>query len=198
MIDSFLYDGAQRIFLGGAVYHSLTCDHLRPRRQAPTRIVLHWTGADNPARSVHRTLNSRGLSVDFCVDQMGHVWQFNPNLTALRTMHAGPRVNASSFGIEVVGRGFGRGGYTATIHGKEVRCLDFNGRQYRAIWALVSTLCYVFEIPEAVCLSPTVVPDPLPRGILGHFQISPRKFDPGTQPLLRLHELCSRLDLPYC
>jgi len=174
----------------------------QPRRSNPSLIVLHWTGGEGPAAQVFRTLESRRLGVDFCIDREGNIFQFSdPGRVA--TSHCG-RQNHRAIGIEIVNYGFrwpswtrfnarkipksanDRIIYETILHGQRVFVADFYARQRLSTYKLVNTLCKAFDIPIDT-------PDVDGRmstfdrnnfkGICGHYHLSKRKLDPGTRIL---------------
>ena len=202
-----IQDGQYRYQIDAMVVHSVQAKHMLPRRTPPQHIVVHWTGAENPPRRVAKTLEGRGLSVDFIVAENGTIFQCNPMLTDLRTQHCG-RLNPTSIGIEVVCAGrpsvfakVERPVYYGKVHGRTREFLDFWPEQKKAVWELIKLLTDVFpSIPRQVpveVLSGAV--DEVPPGIVGHYGITKRKLDPGPGVMAWLREQCFERDPgSYC
>lgn len=190
----------------GLVFPAL---HLRVH---PTRwIVLHWTGAENAPRDVHRNMlghrsrktgRPEPLSVHFVVDQHGGIVQLMD--AQARAAHcAAHGGNAFGVGIEIISRGSDltrspRGFYrplrTETIHGRQVTYADFLDAQVVAVTQLVQALCDAYALPLCAPLEPdgrvmsgalSVAELEQYRGPLGHYCLEPGKVDPGPE-LLRL------------
>jgi len=179
------------------------------RREEPRKFVLHWTGGENPASTVFRTLQSRGrlgLGVDFCIDRDGTIYQFlDPAIHY--GYHVGWRHNPSSIGVEIANYGFrwpvwlkwnlrkvperARDREIYKVRFRRVRhyIANFYDVQIRAVFALMDSLTRAF--PEIERKVPKDAKHAykhytLPRkeavnfcGILGHYHISKRKTDPG-------------------
>lgn len=92
----------------------LRAKNLGLRRGKIEFIVLHDTagsGTSNDAKYLANDPEHRGISVDFCIDNEGTVWQLNPTLLNNYTFHAGRKtrfrgrvnraVNQHSIGIEI-------------------------------------------------------------------------------------------------
>jgi N-acetyl-anhydromuramyl-L-alanine amidase AmpD len=172
------------------------------RRTAPCTLgVLHWTGGEGSGEQVHRVLAARGLSIHFCVDPEGTIYQY-ADPARVACAHAGRGANDLSWGVEVSCYGFTVGGrpppvvardreeYETTIHGRRARVADFRPAQYAALDVLCDVLSGTLGIPRAVWPGPA---ERVPwarlkafHGIVGHMHISTRKLDPGTRPLERL------------
>jgi hypothetical protein len=178
-----------------------------PRRlDAVRQCVLHWVAAERDGESgasqIHRTLVSRGLSVEFAITNDGTIWQFVDPVER-RCRHCS-RVNPFSVGVEVSGVGWVRPGrpllgattlrrqYEATIHGWKTRFFDYLPAQQDAVNILACALTASLDI------EPIVMTEPWERrktsdlkafsGYLGHFQaaslrVKYPKTDPGTAPL---------------
>ena len=93
---------------------TLTAKNLGKRKGKIEFIVLHDTagsGTSNDAKYLANDPEHRGVSVDFCIDKTGTVWQLNPNISKMCTFHAGRNtsfrgrkngsVNQHSVGIEI-------------------------------------------------------------------------------------------------
>lgn len=163
-----------------------------PLRAETRAVVLHWTGGTgNPAR-VFQTLQSRKLSVQFCVSAEGQVWQYC-DATA-RAQHASG-ANAWAVGIELCSPAYapiapiGREHVTDTIHGRAVKYLTFTQAQIDATRVLVRVLCELYDLPYQAPAETTVLSAEelaTVQGVLGHFHVSPRKNDPGVDVFRKL------------
>lgn len=166
----------------------------RPMRTATRAVVLHWTGGENGGTGVFETLCDRGLSVHFLVDHAGMVWQYcDANACAA---HCGG-ANAWSIGIEVANRAvpkpharWPREEYVERVHGRDRPTTRFYPAQVDAALELTTVLCRAFGIPLDVprdaggklvttALSPATLSNY--RGVLGHYHVTTRKDDPGTE-----------------
>jgi len=189
--------------------------------QAPRRVdavrwcVLHWTASERSgelgAAQIHRTLQSRGLSVEFAITNEGDIWQFLDPVEQ-RARHCS-RVNAYSVGVEVSGVGWVRAGmpllgattrrrqYEARIHGWKTRFFDYLVEQQNSVNALSSALVESLDIEPRVLTSPW---ERRPKsvfetesGFCGHLHAAwlkqkHPKTDPGTAPLLALQRYLDR------
>jgi len=180
----------------------------RPRKGAPDRIVLHWTGGEGSGPQVFQVLKTRGLSIHFVVDGTGTIWQFLDPASD-HAYHAGRVENPRSIGIEVSCYGFRRWPrsipekgadrkvYPCTIHGRPRHVADYRPEQHKAIAALCSALCDSLGIPKRVHVDPrrclSVAERKHMAGVIGHYHISPRKLDPGTRPLILLRDHWTRV-----
>ncbi len=179
----------------------------RQRTSPCTLGVLHWTGGEGSGEQVHRVLTARGLSIHFCIDPEGVIYQY-ADPAAVACAHAGRGANDISWGVEVSCYGFTVGDrlpplagrdrerYEATIQGRKMLVADFRPAQYEALDVLCDVLCGTLGIARAVYRGPNqLVPWAQLRtwsGIVGHMHISKRKADPGTRPLDHLWERWKR------
>ena len=173
------------------------------RRRHPKQkidlIVLHWTGGEGTAKQIYRTLTSRALGTEFVIDHEGLIWQF-ADPARIDTFDAGP-VNPRSVGIEIANYGYrhgrapGRGRirpkYTALLNAKPRTFAGFFPGQMRSAVALCDALRKPFKLVERRiprngngdlllrAMTKTELADY--RGVLGHFHVSRRKSDPGTE-----------------
>lgn len=162
------------------------------RREATRCVVLHWTGGRRGGPAVFRTLQTRGLSVQFSIDSDGQIWQFCD--AALRCSHASG-ANSWSIGVEITNpaqpkQAFGdapRAVVVETIHGQDLQHTTFTAEQMTAALALTQALCKAYGLPLAVPMdghdvlatqAPKAVLDSF-RGVLGHLHVTKRKVDPG-------------------
>lgn len=176
--------------------------------------VYHWTGSENKVETLINTLRNRELGVEFVIDHVGMLYQLCDPLL-VDTADAGI-ANSRSFGVEIVNAGIRRWNtrwrepryrkvkmgrrsrYDTTIHKETVRCWDFYPEQKMTAFALNETMVEAIPTyPRDVCLAAGVVSIDLRyigrqgkhviRGAVGHYQVSRRKIDPGTQLMLEMH-----------
>lgn len=182
----------------------LLFDKPKPRHEATTLVVVHWTGSENAPRSVHANLQAEGLSVHFVIDQFGVVWQMC-DVNALCAHAEG--VNVRSVGIEMISRGNARNVptrgverpvITERIHNQPVVYAGFTVEQQVACIQLVSTLCAHYQLPMRVPMdgehvrATRLTPNELRtyRGVIGHLHAMPpkrTKCDPGLRMLELVH-----------
>lgn len=162
------------------------------KRESTRAVVLHWTGGRRGGPAVFRTLQTRGLSVQFSIDPDGMIWQFCD--AALRCSHA-TGANSWSIGIEMTNpaqpkQAFGdapRAVVVESIHGRDVRHTTFTADQMTAALALVEALCKAYGLPLAVPMDGRDVLGTVMgkeqmatfRGVCGHLNLTARKIDPG-------------------
>lgn len=158
------------------------------------QVVIHHDGAESSLDCFHILHDERGLSAHFLVDNDGTLYQTMDVVDA--AFHA-QEVNGVSIGIEVCNRGLveraapatstrGRCEQPALIHGVSYRMWSFTDEQYRTLAQLAALLVRLFprlpaESPRSA-LGPlyTTLPESLRySGFLGHYHVSPRKWDPG-------------------
>jgi len=217
VVDGAIIIGGEKIVLPGVRVHTWH-DHgmsfeiaQAPRREEAIRwCVLHWTASEREgeagASQIHRTLVSRGLSVEFAITNEGAIWQFV--VPAERRCRHCSRVNPFSVGVEVSGVGWARPGrpslgattrrrrYTATVHGWRTTWLDYLPEQHWAVAGLADAL--LEALPE---LGRRVELEPFERrsdahlarqsGFCGHLHAAwlskaHPKCDPGPAPLIQL------------
>lgn len=169
-----------------------------PRKSKPDLVMLHWTGGENGAGGLTRTLRARGLGVSFFVDRYGIVYQLlDPGLRDPRDVggYHGRRtisVEIANYGFvlrtKVPKRGRDRQTDKERVHGMRLNIARFYPAQVRAVRLLCEFLCEVFELPLY-----------LPRdrdgdlalrrlrgrelrkfkGVCGHLHKTDKKVDPG-------------------
>lgn len=166
----------------------------RLRVTKPELVVLHWTGAENAPEKVYANLQKRTPPVG----GLGcHLVTHGTRIVQLCDLqHAafcgGPKTNDRGVHIEAVNKGRGpstRRVYKALIHGEWEKCLAFTDEEVETICALTSRLCEVFSIPKVLAGRAGIAEDKVMSamqvsrfaGVLGHFQVEPGKYDPGTQ-----------------
>ena len=159
-----------------------------------TMFVTHWDVTLSSAKCA-RILNDRGISVHFCIDNDGTIYQLVDMNNA--AWHAGDRqINHSSIGVEIsdaydlqwqdwyVSKGFGERPVMEGVvcHGQLLQpFLGFYPIQLKALAALYAAINKIFNIPlKAPTVSNTV--DPLVksnafRGFCSHYHITTRKID---------------------
>ncbi len=169
----------------------------RARKEKPRMIVLHWTGSENKAEQVFRTLNSRELGVHLVTQGTRVVQLCDLDLVAL---HAGV-ANEGSIGIENRNRGRPpsspghiRAVSTSLIHGQRMLTLDFTKDEVATIASLVTVMCDHFGIEKVIPGRGSEPHDAVLtraelarwNGVLGHYQVSIAKTDPGSALLRSL------------
>lgn len=179
--------------------HGLTFPALSKRTETRA-VVLHWTGGEggglDGGQQENRVIRERRLSVHFCIEQDGTVYQYVD--AGMRCAHASG-ANDWSVGIEVANRANGkpneewpREKYFEVVHGKRFACSRFYPAQVAAAQALCSALCRAYGLPLDVpkdeagaLIAATLAPASLAeyRGVLGHYHIKETKRDPGTELL---------------
>jgi hypothetical protein len=173
------------------------------RKGQPDLGVIHWTAGENPAPSTIAWLQAVGLSVHFIIDREGVIHQVaDPGIW--KCMHAGPRANHRSVGIEVTSYGHAgkkapldpdRPTYEGTVHGWTTEMADFYPCQYDALADLCAVLNVSLKIPlqypagPAERLSNQDLKDF--SGWCGHYHVTPLerehpKIDPGPRVLSTL------------
>ena len=171
----------------------------KPRTERnPTMFVAHWDVCLS-SKSCFNVLKKRRLSVHFCIDNDGTIYQLmDCNNVA---WHAGNRkVNDKSIGVEISNayypkyqdmyrsQGFGPRPWChdVEVHGKKLPpFLGFYPVQVEAFKVLAKTLHKVYNIPLVVPmkegnLSTTIVSDVQQatfKGVVNHYNISSRKID---------------------
>jgi hypothetical protein len=187
----------------------------RRRNTEINMIVLHWTGGEGSAERVIRVLKEKSLSVEFIIDSSGFIFQTcDPLLVGC--YHAG-RFNRRSIGIEVVNYGFKwppskkwnlfklskkgkeRLVYNTTINGKSVYLADFNLKQSYSILRLLSMLTGKIKsipvtVPSDLYNAMTSEEADSFRGICGHYHLSKRKLDPGTNIMQTIESVGDNLE----
>jgi len=181
---------------------------VKPRIRIPDSILLHWTAAENPASTVHKTLTEKSAGVELIIDRAGIIYQTCDPMVLDCADAGGGAWDARSIGIEIVSYGMvapgakppplgrDRGTDLATLRGRRVEVARFYPQQVSAVLAVVDTLRAALDIPATVPADCTgcVIDRPLTEdeaqdwkgGVLGHLHVTSRgKPDPGT-PLLAL------------
>ncbi len=181
------------------------------RQFEPKKFVLHWTGGENAASTVHTTLQSRGrlgLGVDFCIEGSGVIYQYLDPAVHYG-YHVGSRHNPTAIGVEICSYGFrwpvwtrwslkkvpkrarDRTVYETRFRGVRHYIADFYPAQKQAVFALVDALTKAFprierKVPKD--LTGEYKHHTLPRkeatnfcGVCGHYHLSKRKTDPGPR-----------------
>lgn len=181
------------------------------RRVAITLGVAHWTGSENAAETMFKVLNKRKLGVEYCISPMGSLYQFC-DMMEVDTADAG-HANKISWGVEVVNAGIRRPGnlwreprgrnlgpryaYDTVIHGRKVRCWDYYPAQIATLCALNRLIADVVPTcGEAVCTEPGVIDWANFNGTVGHYNLTERKLDPGTEPMKNLAHFMKTGEIP--
>lgn len=168
-------------------------------------IVSHWTGGEGPPHVLYQTLKNHvrkdedgkvhhePLSVHFCVDPEGKVYQFAD--TELRCSHTGTEANDFSIGIEFIGRGSDfkvpakgapRRRLSQTVHGRQVVFDSLTDAQIKVGVQLNETLCDLYALPLQVPLNSAgrIQNTELPalvatryKGCVEHLHLTMRKVD---------------------
>lgn len=201
--------------LGGFEFTPMNT-RVKQRTAEPDLIVLHDTAGENSAESTYRMLLKKQLSVHFCVDRDGCVWQFcDPAFFSC--MHVGRGVNSRSIGIEVTNavvprtrnpwkwmmgkfrvaqeKRRGRPVVEDTYRGKPRKVLGHLPRQRFAVRCLVRVLLDAFEtIPPTYPGYPLrvtgarLVPELEYRGVTAHLHHTDAHVDPALDLFEDLRE----------
>jgi N-acetylmuramoyl-L-alanine amidase len=195
-----------------------TLDELR---EHVTQLVLHFDGCVN-SRSCFKSMHNRprpsgegcGLSAHFMIDADGTIYQTLDLVE--RAFHA-EEANSDSIGVEICNRGRvdraewpklppdyrTRPTRHVVINGEDHEAYDFRPEQYRAIVALTRTLLRLFPKIRPVVPEQNghpimdTLPDPLSfDGILGHWHIERKKWDPGALDWDRILRALNGFELP--
>jgi len=164
----------------------------------PTMFVTHWDVCLS-SKSCFNILKKRGISVHFCIDNDGAIYQLMDCNDI--GFHAGNwKVNTKSVGVEISNayyphyqdiyrrKGFGPRPFwrDAEVHGKKLKpFLGFYPVQVEAFKALAKALHKVYNIPlvapmDGENLSKGVEPEVeqgLFKGVINHYHVTTRKID---------------------
>jgi N-acetyl-anhydromuramyl-L-alanine amidase AmpD len=169
----------------------------RKRMALPNLIILHHTGGEGDAAGVFRVLNERGLGIEYVIDREGVIWEMcDP--AKVDSFDSG-NLNSRSVGIEIISCGVAplpksaqdRGTYEATINGHGFTFAKYYGCQLKAMADLCDSLTAGLRIPRVFATRPGLLPpDGLARfrGVMGHYQGSAIKCDPGPEPFAYLRD----------
>ena len=182
---------------------SLPAKNIRKKAgRKPNMFVIHWDACLTSA-SCASVLKERGLSVHFCLDNDGTIYQLVDCEDI--AFHAGT-VNSTSIGIEISNafypkfqawyekNGFGpRPVLTNTkVHGGMIDShLDFYDVQKKALSVLVKTVCNWYGIPLQTPSSITEVPEVASgvyRGVVSHYHVTAGKIDCAGLEIKKLLE----------
>lgn len=163
----------------------------RKRLASPNLIVLHHTGGEGDAAGVYRVLQERGLGIEYVIGRTGIIWEM-ADPAKVDTFDAG-NVNARSVGIEIISCGLAplpktaqdRGTYEARVNGHAFTFAKYYEAQLKAVADLCDSLTTGLRIPRIYATTPGLMAPAvlaLFRGVIGHYQCSAIKNDPGTQP----------------
>lgn len=166
-------------------------NYKKTARRSPNMFVVHWDACLSSA-SCANVLKDRGLSVHFCIDNDGTIYQLvDCNDIAY---HAG-NVNSKSIGVEVSNafytkhqswyekNGFGsrRILTNSVVHGKKLEPhLDFYDIQKEALSVLIKTVCNLYNINLQTPDSNTEVPSVANgtyNGVVSHYHVTSGKID---------------------
>jgi hypothetical protein len=162
----------------------------------PKMFIVHWDACLSSA-SCGKVLEERGLSVHFCIDNDGTIYQL---LDAEDIAYHAKSANPISVGVEMsnafytkyqdtyIKKGFGPRPVlkNTKIHDSSIKeHLMFYPEQERALSALVRAVCGAYDIPLAVPLTngsyatgehPEVASGRF-RGVACHFHLTKEKID---------------------
>lgn len=169
--------------------------------------VLHFTAGEGDAKGCYDVLNTRELGVEFYISREGEIYQFADPIL-VDTFDAGT-VNPRSVGVEIANYGFRKDPkeipakakdrviYETTIRGHKIKLAAFYPKQLEACKALVDAVCAAIPtIPKNLAgKENSLFLDTMTRkqlneykGLIGHYQLSDNKVDPGTDLLEYLHK----------
>ena len=181
----------------------------RQRTREPDLFVAHWTGAENPAKTLYNTLVNHKvkdkqtgkmrpspLGIEFYIDPQATVYQF-ADPARIDTFDAGD-YNARSIGCEIasfghkVPKGKKRQTSAQQINGKTYNVAAFTQEQLQALVFLLSSVirwCPTIHMRLPRDATGTVIRRTLTKeeladysGIVGHYHLTARKVDPGLEP----------------
>ena len=178
----------------------------RTNKRKVTTFVNHWDVCLS-SKMCHRVLQKRGISVQFCIDNDGTIYQLmDMNHVA---WHAGSRAwNRMSIGVEIsnayyikhrywyIKNGFGSRNVIndASVHGKTLEPhLDFYPIQIEALKALWAAVYNIYHIPLKCPVDSngktleTVTNNQL-EGFISHYHLTRRKTDCAGLDLAKLLE----------
>lgn len=161
------------------------------KKRKPTMFVVHWDACLSSA-SCATVLKERGLSVHFCIDNDGTIYQL---VDCENIAYHAKGVNSVSVGVEVSNafylkyqswyesKGFGkRPVLTNTrVHNEVIGShLDFYEVQKKALSVLIKTVCNYYNIPLNTPDSITEVPEVANgsyKGVVSHYHVTTNKTD---------------------
>ena len=166
-------------------------------------LVMHWTGAENPATTVFQTLTERTLGVEFIVDRDALVWQCCDPLI-LNAHDCGGTWDARSASFEIVNAGDSSSPQWRSARNREreeehwawgtvseVTSSSFFEEQVHVVVSLILTITKHLGISRDVCTLARKL-DPYEQanwqgGIVGHMHFSKKgKRDPGLPLMQRI------------
>ena len=156
----------------------------RARKGPPRVIAIHWTGGRRGAEGVCETLRARRLSIGYVLEPTGRVVQCAEDMT--RCAHIGDG-NEPAIGIECVSMGLSASSNLARSKflGRNHAFAPWPSEQLDGLVTLCETLCKRWDIPRVLAPMERGVPFDF-EGIVGHFNWSKTKLDPGPFPFSAL------------
>jgi hypothetical protein len=171
------------------------CMRLRldARDELIDKFVVHWDGCLS-SEMCHKVLESRGLSVHFCIDNDGTIIQLMD--TNNIAWHA-RGVNTKSIGVEVSNAVYTKYAKKykparpvwndVECHGKQIGpILGFTDEQVKALKVLTKTVCERYKIPLAVPLNDNgeLIKGVTKswktfKGVMAHYHLNKGKTDPA-------------------
>jgi len=166
---------------------------LPARDEKIDKFVVHWDGCFS-AFMCHQVLESRGLSVHFCIDNDGTIIQLMD--TNNIAWHA-RGVNTKSIGVEVSNAVYMKHASkykpprpvweNVECHGKQIGpILGFTDEQVKALKVLTKTICERYKIPLAVPLNEkgelikgVAKSWKTFKGVMAHYHLNKGKTDPA-------------------
>jgi len=162
--------------------------HLKPRSRRPDVFVFHWDVCKS-SHQCHEVLLQRGLGIHFMIDGDAAATLYQLCDPAKWIAQHAPPINWRSIGVEVNnpvlekwwnpqdGRPMVK--EQAKPNGRQVwNHQDFTAAQKSRCVELADAICKAFEIPKRIPL-PSQKLDEIESGVVGHYQVSSTKVDPG-------------------
>ena len=162
-------------------------------KRIPSMFVVHWDVCLS-SQSCFNVLKNRGISVHFCIDNDGTIYQLMDCNDI--GFHAGNwKANTKSVGVEISNAYYLRYQSTyklkgfnerpvitdAEVHGRTLEPhLGFYPIQLEALQALATALNEAYDIPLHSPAATTVVPEAVDatyNGVINHYHLTKRKID---------------------
>lgn len=161
------------------------------------QFAIHHDGCGSSKTTFHVLHDERGLSVHFLIDNDGTIYQ---TLDLAHCAYHAERINGISIGVELcnrgrvsldgpkyyANRGQSRNIRTITINNEKLEVWDYTQEQYQAMIALGKALARLFpNLPQVypqnmgLLINSTIEDVEKFSGYLGHFHVTPTKWDPG-------------------